>query len=105
MAPRWRNLRGPRRRSRSDSEGPPRGLPPNVGAVEFILLPETKSDPCRLADIVIAYKTLSVASLGNWVKRLATFEPARLDRLFSSRRHQGGPVVSFAKSSHGPYLS
>lgn len=69
------------------SEGPTRGLPPNVGAIEFNLLPETKSDPCRVADIVIAYETLSGFSLGTWVKRLATFEPARPGRLFSSRRH------------------
>jgi hypothetical protein len=67
--------------------GPTRGLPPQVGAVEFNLLPETKSDPCRVADIVIAYETLSGFSLGRWMDRLLTFEPARAGRLFSSRRY------------------
>jgi hypothetical protein len=69
------------------SEGPTRGLPPHVGAIEFDLLPETKSDPCRVADIVIAYETLSGLSLGSWMTRLLTFEPARAGCLFSSKRH------------------
>jgi hypothetical protein len=69
------------------TEGPTRGLPPNVGAIEFNLLPETKSDPCRVADIVVAYETLSGLCLGRWVERLATFEPAIPGRLFSSQRH------------------
>ena len=69
------------------SEGPTRGLPPLVGAIEFNLLLETKSDPCRVADIVVAYETLSGLSLGAWVQRLLTFPPAKPGRLFSSRRY------------------
>jgi hypothetical protein len=69
------------------AEGPTRGLPPNVGAIEFNLLAETKSDPCRVANIVVAYETLSGSCLGRWVDRLATFVPARPGRLFSSLRH------------------
>jgi hypothetical protein len=68
-------------------QGPTRGLPPHVGAVEFNLLLETKSDPCRVADIVIAYETLSGLSLGLWMQRLRTFEPARAGHLFSSKRY------------------
>jgi hypothetical protein len=64
------------------SEGPTRGLPPNVGAIEFNLFPETKTDPCRVADIVMAYETLSGLCLGQWVTRLATFEPTNPGQLF-----------------------
>jgi hypothetical protein len=69
------------------SEGPTRGLPPNVGAIEFNLLAETKTDPCRVADIVMAYETLSGLCLGQWVIRLSTFEPTIPGQLFSSKRH------------------
>jgi hypothetical protein len=41
-----------------------RSLPPGVGVIEFTLLPETKSDPAKTADVVVAYTTLSGLSLG-----------------------------------------
>jgi hypothetical protein len=58
------------------AEGPTRGLPPNVGAIEFSLLPKTKSDPCQVADMVVAYEILSGLHNGQWMERLACFAPA-----------------------------
>ena len=66
--------------------GTTRGLPPNVGAIEFSLLPETKSDPAKVADVVVAYETLSGLHLGRWVERLATHHPVIPGKLFSSHR-------------------
>jgi hypothetical protein len=60
------------------------GLPPGIGAIEFSLLPETKSDSAKTADVVIAYCTLSGLSLGKWASRLADHEPFIPGRLFSS---------------------
>jgi hypothetical protein len=41
------------------ADGPSRNLPPGIGAVEYWLKPETKSDQTAAADIVIAFeKTL-----------------------------------------------
>jgi hypothetical protein len=54
-------------------EGPTRGLPPGVGAVEYNLSDETKSDPCRTADVIMSWETLSGLSVGKWLERLLTF--------------------------------
>jgi hypothetical protein len=86
------------------SEGPTRGLPPQVGAIEFNLLLETKSDPCRVADIVITYETLSGLSLGDWMDRLLTFEPALAGRLFSSVRHPVWTSRTFREDFAWPLL-
>ena len=86
------------------SEGPTRGLPPLVVAIEFNLLLETKSDPCRVADIVVAYETLSGLSLGAWVQRLLTFTPAQPGRLFSSRRYPVWTSRFFRKDFAWPLL-
>jgi hypothetical protein len=67
-------------------QGPTRGFP-HVGAVEVNLWLETKSDPCRVAGVVISYETLSGLSLAMWMQRLLTFEPARAGHLFSSKRY------------------
>jgi hypothetical protein len=45
-------------------DGPTKGLPVNIGAVTLTLLDETKSDPCQVADVVLAYMTLSGLSPG-----------------------------------------
>jgi hypothetical protein len=66
-------------------DGPTRGLPPGVGALEFSLLAATKLDPTLAADVVVAYTTLTGLSPGKWATRLARFTPAREDRLFSTR--------------------
>jgi hypothetical protein len=65
-------------------EGPTRGLPPGIGAVEFQLLPETKFDATLTADVVIAFTTLSGLSLGTWLDRLSTFKPYLGEQIFST---------------------
>jgi hypothetical protein len=68
-------------------EGTTKGLPPGIGVIEFDLLPETKSDPCRTADVVIAWATLSGFSLGTWLTRLSTFFSQIPGMLFSTVQH------------------
>ena len=65
-------------------DGPSRGLPPGIGAVEFTLLPETKSDPTLVADVVTAFTTMSGLSPGKWGLRLKSFPSAVPGRLFST---------------------
>jgi hypothetical protein len=66
-------------------DGPTRGLPPNIGAVEFRLLASTKSDQTVTADVIIAWLSLSGLSLGKWMTRLERFTSAIPGRLFSTR--------------------
>ena len=65
-------------------EGPLRGLPIGMGAIEFSLGDETKSDPCQTADVVMAWETLSGLNLGQWLERLFEHEPAVAGMLFST---------------------
>jgi hypothetical protein len=66
-------------------DGPSRGLPPDVGAIEYSLLAATKSDPTKAADVILAYTTLTGLSPGIWAQRLAQFTPARANLLFSTQ--------------------
>jgi hypothetical protein len=66
-------------------DGPSRGLPPGVGAVEYTLLPETKSDPTLVADVVIAFTTMTGLSPGKWAILLRSFESAIPGKLFSTK--------------------
>ena len=50
------------------AEGPQHGLPAGLGYVELRLLPETKSSPHKVADVVIAYPCSSGLSLGRWME-------------------------------------
>jgi hypothetical protein len=68
------------------ADGAARNLPPGVGAVEHTLLAETKSDPTLVADVVIAYTTLSGLSLSTWLERLQGFNPQDPALLFSTAR-------------------
>ena len=52
------------------SEGAVYGLPPNVGAILFQLLPSTKSSRNKQVDIVIAWQTSSGLNLGYWLHYL-----------------------------------
>jgi hypothetical protein len=65
--------------------GPTRGLPPGIGAVECSLLPETKSDPTIVADAVTAFTTMSGLSPGKWALRLQSFIPKICGKLFSTQ--------------------
>jgi hypothetical protein len=66
------------------ADGATRGLSPNVGTVGVNLLEETKNNHVSVADVVVAYTTLSGLSLGQWVDRLRAFTLHTAGRLFSS---------------------
>jgi hypothetical protein len=66
------------------SEGPTRGLPPGVGALEYSLLAATKSDPTLAANIFVAFTTLMGLSPGTWATRLAQFLTVCDGLLFST---------------------
>jgi hypothetical protein len=51
-------------------DGPVMDLPAMTGAVSFRLLPQTKSDRTKTADVILAYNTSSGFSLGLWLHRL-----------------------------------
>jgi hypothetical protein len=50
--------------------GPVLGLPLGVGVVQARLAPETKSNPTRTADVVVAYQSGSGLSLEKWMQRV-----------------------------------
>jgi hypothetical protein len=68
-------------------DGASKGLQPGIGMIEFDLLPETKSDLCHMAVIVIAWKPVSGFSLGIWLTRLLEFSPHIPGLLFSTAQH------------------
>ncbi len=80
------------------------GLPPGIGAIELNLLPETKSDPAKTADVVVAYCTLSGPSLGKWASRLPEHKPFTPGRLFSSADHPTWTSRIFREQSAWPLL-
>ena len=59
----------------SPLHGPRVGLAMGTGVIELRLLPETKSNRTKVADIVIAYACASGLSLGLWIKRLRRLWP------------------------------
>jgi hypothetical protein len=97
------------------AEAASQGLPPGIGAVAFDLLPETKTDPCRTADVVIAWETLSGFRLGRWLTRLLAFAPQVPGMLFSTahhpiwtsrifREHYAWPLLELQRSEGEPTL-
>lgn len=52
------------------AHGPRIGLPWGVGAIELRLLPETKSNRTKVADVVISYLCASGLAPGLWLERL-----------------------------------
>jgi hypothetical protein len=62
--------------------GPLYGLPPNVGAVQVNLLPETKTNSCQVAHVVMAYESLSGLSLGFLFRELKALFPEDTGPLF-----------------------
>lgn len=53
-------------------DGPSKDLPPSVGVLEYRLLPETKSNRTRTADVITAFTSCSGISPGLWLTRLRT---------------------------------
>jgi hypothetical protein len=64
------------------ADGPLHELPPNVGAIMVNLLAETKTNACQVADVVMAYQTLSGLSLGFWFCELHQIRPDNSGPLF-----------------------
>ena len=60
------------------------GLPAGIGFTELRLLPETKSSPHRVADIVIGEESASGLQFGKWMDRLLAFAPVDGVSLFST---------------------
>jgi hypothetical protein len=75
-------------------------LPPHVGAVLLNLLPETKSNPCQVADIVAAYETLSGLNLGFWAQELQTFPPFAGDGYLFSTKHNPKWVSRYFRETY-----
>ena len=61
----WRDVHVTRPRDYALKE-----MPPFVGVVVLDLLPETKTERTRTADVVLAYRTMSGLSWGKWFQRL-----------------------------------
>jgi hypothetical protein len=64
------------------ADGPLHELPPNVGAILINLLAETKTNACQVADVVMAYQTLSGLSLRFWFHALYKVCPTSTGPLF-----------------------
>jgi hypothetical protein len=58
--------------------GPRVGLALGIGVIELRLLPETKTNRTKVADIVIAYACASGLTLGLWIERLRSHWPDAL---------------------------
>ena len=80
----WTDLRLTR-----PADGPRIGLPLGVGAVELRLLPETKSNRTKVADVVISYICASGLAPGLWVERLKETWPKAEPRDYIIRGKAG----------------
>jgi hypothetical protein len=57
-------------------DGPRLGLPAGVGVIEVRLLPKTKLNWTKVADVVISYICASGLTLGLWIKWLSLLSPS-----------------------------
>jgi hypothetical protein len=87
-------------------DGPCRGLPSGVGVIELRLLPETKSNRTRVADVVISYLCASGLAPGLWFDRLRRLWPHRSPSDPVLRGSDGQPWTSrsFRQSFLYPWL-
>jgi hypothetical protein len=69
---------------------PEHGRPMGIGVIELCLLPETKTNHTKVADIVIAYACASGLILGLWMERQRL---SRIRRLFAAAQGIRGPVL------------
>jgi hypothetical protein len=86
------------------SQGAAHGLPPNLGAILLDLLPETKSNPCQVADLVIAYATLSGLHPGEWIEALMNVEVPTNGRIFSTTTEANWTSRYFRETYAWPLL-
>ena len=77
-------------------DGPSRGLPLGVGIVELRLLPETKSNRTRVADVVISYLCASGLAPGLWFEWLRQLWPTRSPSDLVLRGSVGQPWMSYS---------
>jgi hypothetical protein len=68
-------------------EAATRGLPPGIGLIELSLLLETKLDASKMADVIVAFCTLSGLNFGKWACRLAEHDSFVPGWLFSSANY------------------
>ena len=83
-----------------------RGLPANVGMVELLLGPETKSNRTVRADVILAYTASSGLSPGKWIKRAReACAPVRSnDRIFCDEGGKSWTSSYFRKQFLYPCL-
>lgn len=82
-------------------DGPSRGLPAGIGVIELRLLPETKSNRTKVADVVIAYASASGLVLGLWLDRLRLLTPDSGDATRIIRGHSDLPWTSlYFRTNH-----
>ena len=86
------------------ADGPIHGLPVGVGVILIRLLEETKSDPTRVADLVMAWKCISGLSLGKWWERLLLFPRHITGRVLSSAVQQRWSSCYFRNAYAWPLL-
>lgn len=65
-------------------QGPEHGLPPGVAFTELRLLPETKSSPHRVADVVMGDVLASGFGFEKWMDCLLGLAPNGSEELFST---------------------
>jgi hypothetical protein len=85
-------------------DGPLVGLPLGVGVVSLRLLPETKTNPSRIADVIIAHTCWSGLSLGVWLERLLHHPPTHGDLLFSTHKQPIWTSLYFRRYHVWPHL-
>jgi hypothetical protein len=78
--------------------------PPHIGAILLDLLPETKSNPCQVADVVIAYTTLLGLAPGEWIQALLSWTMATTGRLFSTATQANWTSRYFRETYAWPLL-
>ena len=75
-----------------------------MGAIEYSLGMETKSDPCQTADVVVAWESISGLNLGQWLVRLLSYEPTLPGRLFSTDVQANWTSRHFREHYAWPFL-
>ena len=84
--------------------GPRVGLALGIGVIELRLLPETKTNRTKVADIVIAYACASGLTLGLWLERLRCLWPDAPAALPIIRGSTGTPWTSHYFCTHHLYV-
>jgi hypothetical protein len=76
----------------------------DLGVILLDLLPETKSNPCQVADLVIAYTTLSGLQPGEWIEALLSLTGPTTGRIFSTTTEANWTSRYFGENYAWPLL-